>query len=393
MRPAHLLPPFPWDTLTPARTRAAAHPDGMIDLSIGTPVDPVPHCVREAFVAAADYPGYPPAIGTGELREAIAAWGRRRRGASNLTPAHVLPTVGSKELVASLPAQLGVGPGERVLFPSLAYPTYDVGARLAGAEPVAVGPDPAEWPDAALVWLNSPSNPTGRIDDVETLRTIVAWARAHSAIVASDECYAELAWEGRYAIDEDGRCPNTDARGFGAPSILDDAVCEGDYRGLLMVYSASKQSNLAGYRAAFVAGDPDLIASLTEVRKHAGLLVPGPSQAALAAALADDAHVLIQRERYRARRTNLLAGATVGGLTNHPDSHAGLYLWLAAPADTGLDALGLVAALAEIGIMTAPATFYGTDVPARVRMALTASDEQIAQAGERLAHLTFPRAR
>nr|WP_223875398.1 succinyldiaminopimelate transaminase [Nanchangia anserum] len=387
-----MLPTFPWDTLVPARKRAAEHPDGVVDLSIGTPVDPVPEIARDAFVRASDYPGYPPTIGSAEVREAIVGWARRRRGASALDAAGVLPTVGSKELVASLPAQLGIGAGERVLFPQMAYPTYDVGARLVGAEPVAVGPDPAEWSDASLVWLNSPSNPTGRVDDVEALRRIVAWARAHQCVVASDECYAELAWEGRYAITEDGLCPNSDAHGVGAPSILDDAVCDGDYHGLLMVYSASKQSNMAGYRAAFVAGDTQLIADLAEVRKHGGLMMPGPSQAALAAALSDDAHVAMQRERYRARRNNLLAAAAVGGLVNHPQSHAGLYLWLGVE-DASVTSAELVAAFADLGIVVAPSSFYGTAEPGRVRVALTASDEDIARAAQRLTHFSVRRAK
>lgn len=391
-RPAQVLPTFPWDTLVPARRLAERHPDGVIDLSIGTPVDPVAPLVRDAFVEVADRGGYPPALGGASLREAIAAWGRRRRGASRLEPADTLATVGSKELVASLPSQLGIGPGRRVLYPEIAYPTYEVGARLSGAEALAVGPDPATWPDADLVWVNSPSNPTGRVDDVAALRAIVSWARSHDCVVASDECYAELAWQGRYAIDEQGRCPNTDAAGFGAPSLLDDAVCEGDYRNLLLVYSASKQSNCASYRAGLIAGDRHLICDLSEVRKHAGLMVSGPAQAALAAALGDDAHVAVQRERYRARRNNLLAGAAVGGLTNHPDSHAGLYLWLGASPEAEIDALGLVEAFADLGIVVAPATFYGENAPARVRVSLTASDSDIAAAAARLAHFSVRRA-
>lgn len=385
------LPTFPWDTLARAHETAAAHPGGIIDLSIGTPVDSVPMIARKALEAASDAPGYPPVVGSADLREAIAGWVRRRRGAGELTPAGVLPTVGSKEAVASLPAQLGVPAGGRVLFPDVAYPTYDVGARLAGAEPVAVGSDPREWPAADLVWLNSPGNPDGHVLSVEELRRIREWARRAGAVVVSDECYAELSWEGRYAIDEEGRCPNTDARGLGAPSLLDDAVTDGDHEGLLVVYSASKQSNLAGYRASFVYGDSGLIARLTLVRKHAGLMMPAPTQAALTQVLNDDVHVAQQRERYRARRNNLLAGASVGGLANDPDSVAGLYLWLGhEDADNDWE---LVDALARLGILVAPASFYGERVRDRVRMSLTASDEQIAEAAQRLAHFSLTRAR
>ncbi|MEE6295833.1 succinyldiaminopimelate transaminase [Georgenia wangjunii] len=367
------LPAFPWDSLAAVRTRANEHPGGIVDLSVGTPVDPTPDVVRDALVAAADSPGYPTTQGTPALREAIVAWFARRRGVHGLTPDAVLPTIGSKELVALLPALLGLGVGDVVVHPRVAYPTYDVGARLAGAEPfpadatTAVGPGPVR-----LVWLNSPSNPTGRVLGVEHLAKVVAWARARGAVVASDECYAELAWEEPWASE-------------GVPSILDERVNGGSHEGLLALYSVSKQSNLAGYRAAFAAGDPALIERLLAVRKHAGMIMPGPVQAALTAALTDDAHVAEQRERYRSRRQVLRAACEVAGLEVAPESEAGLYLWASLRDQPGAPCRAIAAALAERGILVAPGEFYGPLGAHHVRIALTASDERIEAAAARLA--------
>jgi succinyldiaminopimelate transaminase len=373
------LPDFPWDTLTAYGDRARAHPDGIVDLSVGTPVDPTPEVVRRALADAADAPGYPQTWGTPALREAVVAWYARRRGVPGLDPAGVLPTVGSKELVALLPALLRLGAGDLVAHPAAAYPTYDVGARLAGAEPVATD-DPVALlagPDGdrvRLVWLNSPGNPDGRVLGVEELRAVVEAARAAAArtgrpvVVASDECYAELAWDEPWATD-------------GVPSVLDPRVTGGDVAGLLALYSLSKQSNLAGYRAAFAAGDPALVADLLATRKHVGMIVPAPVQAAMAVALGDDAHVAEQRERYRARRTALLGALGSAGLVVDR-SAAGLYLW-ARPAAGDDDCWATVGRLAERGILVAPGSFYGA--PRHVRVALTGTDERIAAAAARLA--------
>jgi len=367
---ARSLPAFPWDTLAPDAAIARAHPDGLIDLSVGTPVDPTPSVIRHALESASDSPGYPTTQGTVELREAAVAWFERRRGVRGVDPSAVLPTIGSKELVATLPALLGLGAGDVVVHPAIAYPTYDVGARLAGATPVPAD-DVGAWPldGVRLVWVNSPSNPTGVVRGVEELAAIVAEARARGAVVASDECYAELAWEEPWAS-------------VGVPSILDPRVTGGDVRGLLAVYSLSKQSNMAGYRAAFVAGDPDLVAALLEVRKHAGMIMPGPVQAAMTVALGDDAHVQAQRESYRARREILRAALGDAGYIVD-DSQAGLYLWVRPPG-TGQDCRTTVRALAERGILVAPGEFYGPAGAGHVRIALTATDAQIDAAARRL---------
>lgn len=375
---AQRLPAFPWDTLIPAKQRAAAHSDGIVDLSVGTPVDPTPVSVQQALAAAADSPGYPTTIGTSELREALVDFVRRHRGAPEaLGVDGVLPTVGSKELVAHLPFQLGLGAGDAVAFPHIAYPTYDMGARFVGADPLPVdiarlaaeGDAAFEDPSAAerirLLWLNSPSNPSGEVLDAEQLAAVVRWARERGIVVASDECYALLPW----TVDE-------------VPSVLDPRVNGGSVDGLLCVYSLSKQSNLAGYRAAFVAGDPALVGELVAVRKQAGMMLPGPLQAAMTAALRDDEAPAAQREIYRARRAVLEPALRAAGGEIHA-SQAGLYLW----TTFGEDAMTSVERLADLGVLVAPGMFYGVGGGEFVRVALTATDERIAAAARRLERL------
>jgi len=365
---ASALPDFPWDLLAPYQERARAHTDGVINLSVGTPVDPTPDLIVDALRHAADAPGYPLTYGTTALREAVAQWFARRRQAPGVDPAGVLPTVGSKELVALLPAMLGLGPGDVVVHPGAAYPTYDVGARLAGATPLPVtGVD--QWrgnPAVKLVWVNSPSNPTGAVMGTDELRDVVAAAREVGAVVASDECYAELAWNEPWASGV-------------VPCILDPQVAGASHDGLLAVYSLSKQSNMAGYRAAFVAGDPQLIARLLELRKHAGFMVPWPVQEALRVALGDDDHVAAQRARYGARR-QVLADALVRAGMRIDHSDAGLYLWATRDEDSW-DTVGW---MADHGIVVAPGAFYGEAGRRHVRIALTASDADIAMAAQRL---------
>ncbi|MEO3811986.1 succinyldiaminopimelate transaminase [Sphaerisporangium sp. B11E5] len=355
------LPDFPWDRLAPYKERALTHPGGIVDLSIGTPVDPVPAVAQEALAGAADSPGYPLTYGTARLRQAAAGWLARRHGVT-VAPEAVLPTIGSKELVAWLPTLLGAGPGDHVVHPALAYPTYDVGARLAGATPYASDGLLALGPERVpLVWVNSPSNPTGRVLPPEHLRKVVDWARERGAVVASDECYIELGWE-EHPV-----------------SILHPDVSGGSHEGLLAVHSLSKRSNLAGYRAGFVAGDPALVARLLEVRKHAGMIVPQPVQAAMAAVLDDDAHAAAQRERYAARRAALRpALEKAGWRVDH--STAGLYLW----ASDGRPCWEQAGALAELGVLVAPGDFYGPGGGSHIRVAMTASDERINAAVLRL---------
>ncbi len=361
-RLADRLPDFPWDRLAPYRAIAAQHPDGIVDLSVGTPVDPVPQVVRDALDAASDSPGYPLTAGTLALRQAASAWAARTLHAS-VDPDAILPTIGSKELVALLPTLLGLGPEDVVVIPELAYPTYDVGAQVAGCQVVVSDSTHSLGPQrVSLVWVNSPSNPTGRVLPVEHLAKVVAWARERDAIVVSDECYLELAWD---AVPV---------------SILDERVCGGSFENLLAVHSLSKRSNLAGYRAGLVLGDGQLVRSLLEARKNLGLMVPQPVQAAATAALSDDLHVVEQRHRYSRRRDHLLSALLDAGLSVE-HSEAGLYLWVTRD-ESCWDTMGW---LAEQGILVAPGEFYGVAGARHVRVALTATDERIATAVRRLA--------
>ena len=357
------LPVFPWDTLTDVAATARAYPGGIVDLSVGTPVDPVAPIIREALSAASGVPGYPWTAGTPELRTSAVAALARRYGVSGLAENAVLPVIGTKELIAWLPTLLGLGPEDAVVVPELAYPTYEVGARLAAAQVIAADSLTQLGPQSpAVLYLNSPSNPTGRVLGVDHLRKVVEWARERGTVVVSDECYLGLGWDER------------------PTSVLHPSVSGGTHTGLLAVHSLSKSSSLAGYRAGFVAGDPVVVAELLAVRKHAGMMVPGPVQAAMVAALDDDAHEAEQRQRYARRREVLLAAVRSAGFTIE-HSQAGLYLW----ATRGQPCRETVAWLADRGILVAPGDFYGPAGAEHVRIALTATDERVAAAAARLA--------
>jgi succinyldiaminopimelate transaminase len=331
---------------------------------VGTPVDSTPEVVQRALAAAADDPGYPTTIGLPETRQACIDWLRRRFGVTGLGLDAVLPVIGSKELIASLPTHLGLGPGDLVVQPELAYPTYEVGAALVGARVLATDSLTAVGPETPkILWINSPSNPTGRVLPVEHLRKVVEWCRDRGVLLISDECYLELTWE-------------PDAT---AVSVLHPDVCGGSVEGILAVHSLSKRSNLAGYRCAFVAGDRAVIGELLAVRKNLGLQMPGPQQVAMVAALGDDAHVVEQHARYAARRTRLKAALEAAGFqVDH--SEGALYLW----SSRDEDCWQTVSWFAERGILVAPGSFYGPSGAQHVRVALTATDERIDAAVARL---------
>jgi len=357
-----VLPVFPWDTLADATALARSHPDGIVDLSVGTPVDPVAPVIRDALAAASSAPGYPTTAGTPALRASAVAALSRRYGVTNVADDAVLPAIGTKELIAWLPTLLGLGSDDVVAVPELAYPTYEVGAKLAGAQVLLADSLTQIGPRTpALVYLNSPSNPTGAVLGTDHLRKVVGWARERGAVVASDECYLGLGWDA-------------------APvSLLHPSVCDGDHTGLLAIHSLSKTSSLAGYRAGFVAGDRALIGELLAVRKHAGMMMPTPVQGAMVAALDDDAHERDQRERYARRRDALMPAVKSAGFdVDH--SEAGLYIW-ATRGEACRDTVGW---LAQRGILVAPGEFYGPRGARHVRIALTATDERIDAAVERL---------
>lgn len=349
------LPDFPWDLLAPYKERASAHPEGLIDLSIGTPVDDSPESMQRALATSGNAPGYPLTIGNPALRKQLESWIREKFFPTG--DFDFLPTIGSKELVGLLPTLLQA---RKVLYPEIAYPTYNVGAILAGAEAIAVSDDVDSWPvDADLVWINSPANPHGRVLTAEQLRRIIAWSRLTNTIVASDECYFELGWE------------------HTPLSLLQ--VAAGDATGLLIAHSLSKSFNAAGYRAAFVAGDSALIARIREVRKHLGLIMPTPVQDAMAAALSSPEVISVQKERYRARREILKKAITDAGFTIS-DSSAGLYLW----ATRNESCWQSVDWAAQRGVLLTPGIFYGEKGAEHVRIALTAHDDDIKRASERI---------
>ncbi len=361
------LPEFPWDSLKDASRHAAEYPGGAVDLSVGTPVDPVADVLRDALQSAAALPGYPATHGTPELRQAAVAALARRYDVTGVLADAVLPTVGSKELVAWLPTLLGLGPGDVVALPELAYPTYEVGARLAGATAVRLADDEPAAPGSRLRWMNSPSNPTGAIAPAGVLASVVRQARQIGAVVASDECYLSLGWEAQPV------------------SVLHPQVTGGSHRGVLAVHSLSKSSNLAGYRAGFVTGDPELINALLAVRRHAGMMVAQPVQQAMVAALSDDTHIAQQRDRYARRRALLVPALDRAGLRVQR-SQGGLFLWCTA----GEPCWDTVTRLAAVGVLVAPGEFYGVAGARHVRVALTATDERIAAAVQRLDLLSRP---
>jgi succinyldiaminopimelate transaminase len=337
----------------------------VVDLSIGTPVDETPAVLTTALASAGNSPGYPAALGTRALRSAAAAWLERRLGVRVADPLgadpSVIPTIGSKELVALLPTMLGLQGSGTVLIPEVAYPTYEVGAVLAGLSVRRTDVPPDDATGVVLAWLNSPGNPHGRVLTDDELRAWVSWGRAHGVPVVADECYVTLGW------DVEPR------------SLLHPAIAGEDHSGLLAVHSLSKQSTAAGYRAGLLSGDPELVRQAWEVRRHLGLLVPGPIQDAMTAALADDAHVEEQRARYRGRRERLSAAVRAAG-ARIDHSEAGLYLWITRDEDCWTT----VDWLAGLGIVAAPGTFYGPAGARHVRMALTATDERIDAAVQRL---------
>ena len=348
------LPDFPWDALAPYGAIAKKHPQGAIDLSVGTPVDPTPEFIQKAFQEASNSPSYPVTVGTPELREAITTWAKKYLGATG--DFAVLPLIGSKEFVAWLPTFIEA---QSVLFPDVAYPTYLVGSLLAEAKATPVSIDAVQWPQADMAWVNSPSNPTGRVHSESEFKAAIDWSRKNQSVVVSDECYLEFG---------DSVKPT---------SILN--YTGGDNTNILAVFSLSKRSSMAGYRAAFIVGDPALIARILEVRKHAGMMVPLPVQVAMVAALSDESHVAEQRARYNARRATLTPALQSAGFSIE-NSEAGLYIW----ATRNENCWDSVSWLAELGIIATPGIFYGDLGASHIRIAMTATDAQIAEAAARI---------
>ncbi|KJY63682.1 succinyldiaminopimelate transaminase [Bifidobacterium polysaccharolyticum] len=372
--------PYDWSRIDTYRRCAEQCPGGLVDLSVGSPVDPVPRSVKEALAAAADdgqARGYPKTTGDDSLRQAVADWFRRRRGVDlDAVGADLVPTVGSKEAVALMASLLHLGQGDRVVQPKISYPTYAIGTQLAGAQVTTVD-DPVDtdsWvdlPGVRAVWINSPGNPSGQVIDRAGLSKIVRVARSIGATVLSDECYAMLDWSEHTQVGQNAPIP-------ASPCILEPEVCGGDASGILCLYSMSKQSNMAGYRAALVAGDARLVKAMTAYRKQVGLIVPGPVQRAMRAALEDGEAVMAQREIY-SRRLRALAQALTAYGYDALMPQGGLYIW--AQARSG-DCWADMADLARMGILASPGEFYGDSH--RLRFSSTISDDQLELALERL---------
>lgn len=360
------LPPYPYDRLNEFRAVAAERHGAAIDMSIGAPFDAPPQIVVDALSSSGAERGYPPSIGSGEFRTAASAWLRTQFGV-DVDPMGLGATMGLKEFVAGLPHWLRLKDPSKdtVLYPAVSYPSYAMGAQLAHGRAVPVPVDenwrlrldaisPEDLERASVLWVASPGNPTGALEDLEAL---AAWGRDNGVLIASDECYIEFTWD---------RAPQT---------ILATGL-----DGVLAVHSLSKRSNLAGLRAGFYAGDPEIVHWCQEIRKHVGAMVSGPTQHAAAVAFADQDHVDVQRETYRRRMTamiDVLARFDVGA--QMPEG--GFYLWAAAP---GGDAWGLAERLArEVGLIVSPGEFYGDVSDDYVRVAVVQSDDHIATLLER----------
>ncbi len=369
-------PPYPYDRLRELHGLAGRLEGGAVDLSVGNPCDPPPAAVLEALARSGSEAGYPPSVGTSALREAAAAWMARRFGVE-VPASQVAACVGTKELVAGLPHWLRLRSPDRdtVLYPAVSYPSYAMGATLAGCRAVAVAMDddwrlrpetiaPEDAARALCLWSNTPGNPAGGLDD---LQSVAEWGRRHGVPIFSDECYVEFTWQGAPAVP--GGSPGR--------SILECGT-----QGVVAVHSLSKRSNLAGLRVGFYAGDAELVHYLSEVRKHAGLMVPGPAQGAGVVALEDQDDVDAQRSRYRRRLERL---ATLLGRLDLPAAMpgGGFYLWVPAP---GGDSWALATWLAEhLGVVGSPGEFYGDVATGHLRLALVQPDDRLALVEERAA--------
>ena len=351
-------PPYPYERLDGLRRAASAHEGGVIDCSIGTPVDAPPAEAIAELARATGARGYPPSVGTPSFREAVATW-LDRRFAVSVTIDQVAACVGTKEFVASLAGYLHLRRDDRdtVLFPAISYPTYAMGATLAGLRAVDVpvdggvlrldAIDPSDVARALVLWSNSPANPTGGLDD---LAAVAQWGRDHDVVVVSDECYADYTWADR---------PRT--------------ILESGLDNVLALHSLSKRSNLAGVRAGFYAGDPELVAYLRLVRQHAGLMVPAPVQAA--------AVVARQREVYHRRLTMMSLALEAAGI-DAPMPGGSFYLWCSRP---GVDGWQLAQWLAETaGLIVSPGELYGASASDFARIAMVQPDERLALAATRL---------
>lgn len=359
-------PPYPYDRLDPIQKIASQHDGGIVDLSIGTPCDPPPAAVIEALSGSGSERGYPASIGSEALRRSIARW-MARRFEIDVPLSRIAACIGTKEFVATTPQYMKLRRPNRdtVIYPAVAYPTYEMGAVLAGLRAIALPMNAEGHMDfaslsqddidrALMVWVNSPSNPTGSLDD---LKYAANWGRKHNIPIFSDECYTEFTW-----------------------STSPQSILQHGLDGVVAVHSLSKRSNLAGVRVGFYAGDAEIVEYLKEVRKHAGFMVPGPAQAAGVAALDDDAHVAVQRDRYRSRLEMMAKTLSAWSGIDIAMPDGGFYLWFDAN-----DAWEFTEKLArEGGALVSPGDFYGAGGSRFVRVAVVQPDAKLAMVADRL---------
>lgn len=383
--------PYDWSRVAAFRVIASKYPGGAVDLSVGSPVDSVAQGVQDALTEAANARnayGYPATVGTPELRQSITDWYKRTRGVDlESIDADVVPSVGSKEAVALMASMLHLHRGDVVVQPRVSYPTYSIGTQLAGATVhyVDAVEDTQSWEgvrNVKAVWVNSPNNPSGKVLNEFQLHDIIVAARKIGAVVLSDECYALLRWNPDLAAGMDAGSVDTLADNA-ASSALRTGVCSGSAHGILSLYSLSKQSNMAGYRTAFIAGDSELVKEMSAMRKQIGLIIPGPVQAAMTYALGDDESVVAQRRRYSMRLRALVDGLRTYGYADAAVPQGGLYIWVKALGDDCWDDMGQ---LARLGIVPSPGEFYGDK--GYLRFSVTASDEAVNRAAHRLREKT-----
>ncbi len=379
-------PPYPYDRLDEIAQIAARHRGGVVDLSIGTPCDPPPEIVIEALGSSGTERGYPASVGSLQLREAATGWMKRRFGLE-IDESAVAACVGTKEFVATAAWYLRLRNPERdtVLYPAVSYPSYAMSAQLARCRAVAVperedggleldGISDSDAERALVLWVNSPSNPSGKLSDLDAA---ARWGRSHGVLVASDECYTEFTW-----------------------SAAPQTILSSGTEGVIAVHSLSKRSNLAGCRAGFFAGDAETVGFLASVRRHAGLMVPGPVQAATAAALEDDEHVEVQRGRYGRRLERLSEVLEKAGVPA-PLPDGAFYLWVPVPGwakdealaqgAAGTGAWVFTRALAEVGgMLVSPGDFYGEDGSDHVRIAVVQPDDRIELVASRIGSSDHP---
>ena len=356
-------PPYPYEQLDKFRNLAESLPGGAVDLSIGTPCDSVPEVVKRSITSEMSLDSarpYPSSVGSEDFLKAASKWMERCLKVE-IPETSIGACIGSKEIVTGLPAVLKLRNPDKdtVLYPAVSYPSYSMGAQLANCRSVAVPVD-EEWridlsridkkdiERAICLWVNSPGNPAGAIEDLEK---IADWGKANEVMILSDECYVEFTW---------GTSPKS--------------VLQSSKEGVLAIHSLSKRSNLAGMRVGFYAGDLELVSYLREVRKHQGFMLSGPAQNAGIAAMNDQAHVDKQKQLYLGRLSKLMnIFDSLGIETAMPEG--AFYLWIAAPE---ADEWRLVQELAKnLGMVVTPGEFFGEKGKGYIRVAAVATDDRI----------------